>query len=230
VKLLRVLQERRIRRVGATSEIEVDARVITATNQDLEALVASRRFREDLYYRINVIPIHLPPLRERREDIDQLASHFLENFRRIIGKKIESVAPESLEALRVYDWPGNIRELENVIERAVALESSSEITPESLPQEVRSRARRSLPREKTVPEEGFDVETHLESLRRQYMQEAMTRSGGVQSRAAALLGMSFRSFRYFAKKYGLGPHGGEPGGEGEAEEGELEREVETGQV
>src|SRR5437867_1478051 len=167
VKLLRVLQERRIRRVGATSEIEVDARVITATNQDLEALVAAKRFREDLFYRINVIPIHLPPLRERREDIEQLAGHFLENYCRIIGKKIETFAPETLEALRTYDWPGNIRELENVVERAVALESSSRIEPDSLPLEVRTR--RGAAREATVPEEGFDVEVHLESLRRSYM-------------------------------------------------------------
>ena len=239
VKLLRVLQERRIRRVGATSEIEVDARVITATNQDLEALVAAKRFREDLFYRINVIPIHLPPLRERREDIEQLAGHFLENYCRIIGKKhIESVSPEALEALRSYDWPGNIRELENVIERAVALESSHRIEPESLPLEVRSQSRRAAARETVVPEAGFDVEGHLELLRRSYMLDAMDRVGGVQSRAAKLLGMSFRSFRYFAKKYGMAPRGTELVGEGdgigegkpEGQEAEMEREVETGEI
>src|SRR2546428_3536315 len=134
VKLLRVLQERKIRRVGGTEEIEVDVRVLTATNQDLEQLVRERRFREDLYYRIAVIPVRLPALRDRREDIPELANHFLQKYREIIGKKsIEGLSPEALEVLLGYDWPGNIRELENVIERAVALEMGQEIGVDSLP-------------------------------------------------------------------------------------------------
>ncbi len=217
VKLLRVLQERRIRRVGATSEIEVDARVIAATNRDIEAMVAERGFREDLYYRINVIPIHLPPLRERREDIPDLAAHFLSEFCRIIGKRIEDISPDAAEALSAYDWPGNIRELQNVMERAVALEPSATIRPESLPFEVRHPGRRAPAQPGTLPEEGFDLEAHLETLRRDYMTEAMSRCGGVQSRAARLLGMTFRSYRYFAKKYGIGGRdtGGDPGDDAE---------------
>ena len=238
VKLLRVLQERKIRRVGATSEIEVDARVLTATNQDLDAMVAGKRFREDLFYRINVIPIHLPPLRERREDIEILALHFLETYCRIIGKRIETLSPDTLESLRSYHWPGNIRELENVIERAVALEQTGRVEPESLPLEVRSEVRRGPAAEvSAIPEEGFDVEERLESLRKAYMVEAMEKSGGVQSHAARVLGMTFRSFRYFAKKYGLGGRGGDASPEGaegdfveiESEAVPLEREVETGE-
>ena len=228
VKLLRVLQERRIRRVGATSEIEVDARVVTATNQDLDEMVSAKRFREDLFYRINVIPIHLPPLRERREDVELLASHFLETYCRIIGKRIETFSTEAIEALRGYHWPGNIRELENVVERAVALETSGRIEPASLPSEVRSRpARPSADAPAELPEEGFDVEAHLETLRKSYMNEAMARAGGVQSRAARLLGMTFRSFRYFAKKYGLGGRAGE-GGDADFPEGER-AELEGGE-
>jgi two-component system response regulator PilR (NtrC family) len=204
IKLLRVLQERRIRRVGGTEEIDVEVRVITATNQDLERMVMDRQFREDLYYRINVIAIRMPALRERPEDIAALAEHFLEKYRRVVGKAVRGgISKATMESLEACDWPGNVRQLENVIERAVALETSDEIQPESLAPEVRSgRARRGEP-QVTLPAEGFALEPHLEDLRRRYMLEAMERSGGVQTRAAELLGMTFRSFRYFAKKYSL---------------------------
>ncbi len=203
IKLLRVLQERKIRRVGGTEEIEVDVRVITATNQDLEKMVREKRFREDLFYRINVIPIRLPALRQKPEDIPPLAEHFLEKYRRIMGKPIQGISKTAMELLEAYHWPGNVRELENVLERAVALETRDLIQPESLPREVRSG---KIPRgefDVVLPDGGIDLEPHLEDLRRQYMVEAMDRAGGVQTRAAEMLGMTFRSFRYFAKKYGL---------------------------
>jgi two-component system response regulator PilR (NtrC family) len=205
IKLLRVLQERRIRRVGGTEEIHVDARVITASNQDLGKLVREKRFREDLYYRINVIAIHMPTLRERPEDIPALAEHFLIKYRRVIGKAISrGIAKAAMERLEAYDWPGNVRQLENVVERAVALATGEEIGPESLPPEVRTGAPAIGEPDLPLPKEGLDVEMYLESTRRQYMLKAMERTGGVQTRAAELLGMTFRSFRYFAKKYHLG--------------------------
>jgi two-component system response regulator PilR (NtrC family) len=203
IKLLRVLQERKIRRVGGTEEIDVNVRVITATNQDLETMVQEKRFREDLFYRINVIPIHMPALREKPEDIPALAEHFLEKYRVLVGKPIDGIAKSALECLESYHWPGNVRQLENVIERAVALEATDNVQPESLPQEVRRGGEREKSVEISLPDAGVDLDRYMEELRRRYMMEAMERSGGVQTKAAELLGMTFRSFRYFAKKYGL---------------------------
>jgi two-component system response regulator PilR (NtrC family) len=204
IKLLRVLQERTIRRVGGTDEIAVDVRVITATNQDLESMVQEKTFREDLYYRINVIAIRMPALREKPEDIPALAEYFLDKYRTVVGKPVEGgISKAALECLETYAWPGNVRQLENVIERAVALEATDQIMPESLPAEVRNGQRASGEMDVVLPESGIDLETHLEDLRRRYMLEAMDRSGGVQTKAAELLGMTFRSFRYFAKKYEL---------------------------
>jgi two-component system response regulator PilR (NtrC family) len=220
IKLLRVLQERKIRRVGGTEEIPVDVRVITATNQNLEQMVQERNFREDLYYRINVIAIPMPPLREKPEDIAALAEHFLNKYRQVVGKAIEGgIAKSTMECLEAYDWPGNVRQLENVIERAVALETSEEIQPESLPPEVRAGRPSFGQPDVTLPREGFDLEDHLETTRRNYMLEAMQRSGGVQTRAAELLGMTFRSFRYFGKKYNLT---GDAASAGESREEEPE--------
>jgi two-component system response regulator PilR (NtrC family) len=203
IKLLRVLQERKIRRVGGTEEIEVDVRVITATNQDLETMVREKSFREDLYYRINVIPIQMPALREKPEDIPALAEHFLEKYSGRVEKPIVGISKGVMECLESYSWPGNVRELENVIERAVALETSDIIQLESVPREVRSGQQRNGTLDVVLPDSGVDLDRHLEELRRQYMMEAMERTGGVQTRAAEMLGMTFRSFRYFAKKYGL---------------------------
>jgi two-component system response regulator PilR (NtrC family) len=210
IKLLRVLQERRIRRVGGTAEIDVDVRVITATNQNLEDMVREKTFREDLYYRINVIPIRLPALREKPEDIPSLAEHFLEKYTRQVGKQIRGISEAAMECLESYPWPGNVRELENVIERSVALESGDLIQPDSLPREVRSGHSGHGEVEVLLPEAGIDIENHVEEIRRRYMLEAMERTHGVQTRAAEMLGMTFRSFRYFAKKYGL-TSGREPG-------------------
>jgi two-component system response regulator PilR (NtrC family) len=225
IKLLRVLQERKIRRVGGTEEIDVDVRVITATNQDLERMVREKRFREDLFYRINVIPIRMPALREKPEDIPALAEHFLQKYRRQMGKGTTGISKAALECLEAYHWPGNVRELENVLERAVALEAGEVIQPESLPREVRSGKFRRGEVDVVLPESGIDLERHLEELRRQFMIEAMERNGSVQTRAAEILGMTFRSFRYFAKKYGLtvrdSPHGTDAAPDREEEEAWL---------
>jgi two-component system response regulator PilR (NtrC family) len=204
VKLLRVLQERRFRRVGGLEEQQADIRVIAATNQDLTRLVAEGRFREDLFYRINVIPISLPPLRERREDIGLLAEHFLAKYNEQMGKEIAGISRESMALLMEHDWPGNIRELENVVERAVALEATPTILPDSLPPSIRSDVpRRGSATVEALPDTGFDLEAHVKEIERGYIAEALKRAGGVQVKAAELLGMSFRSFRYYVKKYNL---------------------------
>ena len=204
VKLLRVLQERLFRRVGGLEELRADIRVIAATNQDLTQLVKDGRFREDLFYRINVIPIALPPLRERREDIPLLAEHFLAKYSDAMGKQIGAISNEALELLLRHDWPGNIRELENVIERAVALEGTPTILAESLPPSVRAAGPRPAGTiVDSLPTSGFDLESHVQGIERGYIAAALERAGGVQVKAAELLGMSFRSFRYYVKKYNL---------------------------
>jgi two-component system response regulator PilR (NtrC family) len=213
VKLLRVLQDRRFRRLGGTEEVQADIRVIAATNQDLEKNVSEGRFREDLYYRINVIHLHLPPLRERREDVQLLAEHFLAKFSEGNEKPVRSISHEALAVLTAHDWPGNVRELENAIERAVALEQTQVVLPESLPSQVRARSSKGVvvpdvavgARSGGMPElkEGFDLEALGEEFYRHYIALALERTGGVQTRAAEMLGMSFRSFRYYAKKFNL---------------------------
>jgi two-component system response regulator PilR (NtrC family) len=204
VKLLRVLQERRFRRVGGLEELQADIRVIAATNQDLTRLVAEGRFREDLFYRINVIPIALPPLRDRREDIPLLADHFLAKYAEQMGKHVSGVSHAAMQWLVRYGWPGNIRELENVIERAVALEATPTILPDSLPASIRGDAPRAeVAQVDAFPDSGFDLEAHVKAIERGYLAQALQRAGGVQVRAAELLGMSFRSFRYYVKKYNL---------------------------
>jgi two-component system response regulator PilR (NtrC family) len=206
VKLLRVLQERRFRRVGGLEEQVADIRVIAATNQDLTKAVAEGRFREDLYYRINVIPIVLPALRERREDIPLIAEHFLAKYSEQMGKPITGISHDALEMLVSHDWPGNIRELENVLERAVALESTPTILADSLPTAIRGESARAsalAPPADALPASGFDLEAHVKEIEMGYIAEALKRAGGVQVKAAELLGMSFRSFRYYVKKYNL---------------------------
>jgi two-component system response regulator PilR (NtrC family) len=202
VKLLRVLQERRFRRVGGLEELTADIRVIAATNRDLARLVAEGRFREDLYYRVNVIAVPLPPLRERVEDIAPLANHFLAKYAEQMGKRLAGISGEAMSALEAYHWPGNVRELENVIERAAALERSPAVLLESLPASVLAGAAPERP-SAVLPESGFDLEEHVQQVEREYIAQALRRTGGVQVRAADLLGMSFRSFRYYMKKYNL---------------------------
>jgi two-component system, NtrC family, response regulator PilR len=213
VKLLRVLQDRRFRRLGGTEEVQADVRVITATNQDLAKLVNEGRFREDLYYRIHVLNIHLPPLRDRVEDIPLLAEHFLEHFAAQMGKPVRTISGDAMQLLERQAWRGNVRELQNAIERAVALEQTEAILPETLPAEIRrgSGAVRPQPEDKPASdtqalpalEEGFDLEARGEEFYRHYMALALERAGGVQVKAAEMLGMSFRSFRYYAKKFNL---------------------------
>jgi two-component system response regulator PilR (NtrC family) len=203
VKVLRVLQDRRFRRLGGLEEIEADIRIVAATNQDPSKMVADGKFREDLFYRINVIPIHLPPLRERQEDIPLLAEHFLVKYRTQMEKQIAGISGEAMQYLSAYDWPGNIRELENVIEHAVALEQARAILPDSLPAAIRCGTPKSAAGVVGLPDSGFDLEEHVQGIEREYIAQALQKAGGVQVRAAELLGMSFRSFRYYAKKYNL---------------------------
>ncbi len=167
VKLLRVLQERKFRRLGGVEEIEADIRVIAATNQDLGQLVADGRFREDLYYRINVIPVHLPPLRERREDVPLLAEHFLAKYREQMGKPVTGISHDAMTRLEAATWPGNVRELENIIERAVALERTPTILPETLPAHIRGGFRPAAGEASPVdlPDSGFDLEEHVQRIR-----------------------------------------------------------------
>jgi len=204
VKLLRVLQERVIRPVGGTTEIPIDVRLIAATNNDLDRMVADGAFREDLYYRISVIPIAVPPLRERHEDIPLLANHFLKKFVAASGKSIVRIAPQSLDDLQQYEWPGNVRQLENTVERAVALEASDELNVELPAERPKIRVASisgngSIP----IPSEGLDMERYVADLERSMLQTALRQSGGVQTRAAELLRLSYRSFRHLAKKYDI---------------------------
>jgi two-component system response regulator PilR (NtrC family) len=184
-------------------------RVIAATNRNLETEITEGRFREDLYYRLCVIPIHLPPLRERREDIPLLARTFLDRYSKAMTKSIEGIDSEAIRRLEVYDWPGNVRELENTIERAVALETKKQISLEVIPervtsfyQEFRSNGN-SAPKASLIPEEGVDLELHIGATERAYLLAALERAGGVRVRAAELLKMTYRSFRHYAKKHGV---------------------------
>lgn len=202
VKLLRVLQERRVRPVGAHEEIFVDARVIAATNRDLKAMSEEGTFREDLYYRISVIPISLPPLRERKEDIAALVNHFIEKFCIQSGKKL-SISTKAAQILENYAWHGNVRELEHTIERAVALERTDEIQPERLPEHITNYNPERIRSEFDLPDEGINLTSHLENLERTYIVEALKRTGGNQTRAAELLQMQVRSLRHLLDKHSI---------------------------
>jgi two-component system response regulator PilR (NtrC family) len=208
VKLLRVLQERKFRRLGGTEEVDADIRIIAATNRDLSKMVAAGDFREDLYYRINVIPVRLPALRERGQDIPLLAEHFVAKFAEQMKKEVTGISGGALACLRAYGWPGNVRELENAMERAVALERTPAVLPESLPDAVREAANGTGLNGATssnavddLLEAGFDLEQHVQGIEKEYIAEALKRAGGVKKNAAELLGLSFRQFRYLLKKY-----------------------------
>ncbi len=206
VKLLRAIQQKSFRPVGGSEDVTVDVRIICATNKDLEAMAKNGLFREDLFYRLNVIQIRIPPLRERREDIPILAEHFLRKFTVIMGKPIKSVSQEAMRALLAYDYPGNVRELENLIERAVALENQSAILPESLPQKLFMPSGQPTPQTVATTEKSsgpFDLEKGVENFERQHIIKALEETKGVKKKAAALLGISFRSLRYRIEKYGI---------------------------
>jgi two-component system response regulator PilR (NtrC family) len=206
VKLLRVLQERSIRPVGGTQETPIDVRVIAATNKDLKQMIAAGTFREDLYYRVSVIPVLVPPLRERREDVELLASHFLKKYANAAQKSILRIRPESLELLKNFEWPGNVRQLENTIERAVAMETTDELRVELEPDQPRARAAAASSNghhSPAVSAEGVDFEKYVAEIERSLIESALQQSGGVQTRAAELLKVSYRSFRHLLKKYDI---------------------------
>ena len=204
VKLLRVLQERTVRPLGGAVDVPVDVRLIASTNRELAGLVKTGQFREDLYYRVSVVPIHVPPLRERTEDIEPLARHFLQKFALQMGKPLHDFDREAMSALTRYSWPGNVRELGNAVERVVAVNNGQDslVRLEHLPDAVRGF---SLAQEKNIriPEEGIDFESQIATIEKQYLQEALRAAGGVRTRAAELLHVSYRSFRHYAKKYSL---------------------------
>ncbi|MFQ5465153.1 MAG: sigma-54-dependent transcriptional regulator [Thermodesulfobacteriota bacterium] len=218
VKLLRFIQEKSFRRVGGTADINVDIRLIAATNRDIEAEVSSGRFREDLYYRLNVIQIALPALRDRKDDIPLLAKHFLYKYNKALGKDIGRISEQAMGRLVDYDYSGNVRELENIIERAATLEGSGVITPESLPPHLNggggglqgpgpgpASAARTAEADvtTTVPDGGMDLEKTVEDMEKAILSDALKKSGGVKKKAAELLGLSFRSMRYKLSKYDI---------------------------
>lgn len=202
VKLLRVLQERKVRPVGGHDEVQVDARVIAATNRDLSSMIKTGNFREDLFYRISVIPIELPPLRERSEDIPELVTHFLEKFCAQTKRQL-FVTDKAMTMLENYAWPGNVRELEHTIERAVALERTDKIQPENLPAQIINYHPARIASSFILPEEGFDITAHLEHLEKTYLLEALQRTNGNQTRAADILHLSVRSLRHLLDKHGI---------------------------
>ncbi len=204
VKLLRVLQERAVRPLGGSMDIAVDVRLIASTNRDLKKMVANGQFREDFYYRVSVIPIHVPPLRERPSDIEPLARHFLRKFALQMSKPLSDFDPEALAALRRGVWPGNVRELENAVEHAVAVSDGQAgvVKLASLPASVTGIAANDQ-QEIQIPAQGIDLEGHVTEMEKQYLQAALHATGGVRSQAAELLKMSYRSFRHYAKKYGI---------------------------
>jgi two-component system, NtrC family, response regulator PilR len=206
VKLLRAIQEREIRRVGDTRDVKVDVRLIAASNRDLAKAIADGVLREDLYYRLNVIPIHLPPLRARTEDIPLLVAHFIGRVAKDVGKTVAGITAEALAVLERYHWPGNIRELENVIERAIVLGSGDHITQDSLPPHLMQPPERGeFPVD--IPAGGVDLEGLLAAVESRYIRLALDRAGGLQVRAAELLRLSFRQFRYKVHKHGLKSRG-----------------------
>jgi two-component system response regulator PilR (NtrC family) len=207
VKLLRVLQERKVRAVGGANEVAVDVRVLAATNRDVEADVRDGKFRQDLYYRLNVIRIQLPPLRERPGDVSRLAERFVKRFAAELGKDVRGLTADAMRALDGYGFPGNVRELENVMERAVALASGPAIGLGDLPGTVSGLAAQPAPLLADLPPEGCNLDDVIGEVERRLILQALARSGGVRKAAAKLLGVTFRSFRYRLAKHALAPEG-----------------------
>jgi transcriptional regulator with PAS, ATPase and Fis domain len=200
-KLLRVLEERSFRRVGGTKDVQVDVRIVSATNKDLLAAIEDKSFRNDLYYRIQVIPIFLPPLRERRDDIMPLVQHFISHFNREFGKNVKSVSKMAEKFLVEYNWPGNIRELKNIIERAIILENEETMLLEHLPQEMvaKTGGPGTGPLSLRLPPEGIDIE----DVERELIRQSLEVSEGNQSKAAKKLNLGIDAFRYRMKKFGF---------------------------
>jgi len=201
VKLLRVLQENEFRRVGGTKSLQVDVRVLAATNRRLEEAVAQGTFREDLYYRFNVIRIDLPSLRQRREDIPVLIDYFWERFTGRSGVKVDE---DAMRRLIDYHWPGNIRELENVIERATVLGTADHITFDCLPPNLITGVAGAVSPLTDIPDAGMDLDAYLGEIEKEILLKALAKTDGVRKGAAELLGITFRSIRYRLAKYGMG--------------------------
>jgi two-component system response regulator PilR (NtrC family) len=199
VKLLRAIQERRIRAVGETEDVDLDVRLVAATNRDLAAEVRAGKFREDLYYRLNVVQIRVPPLRERREDVLPLADHFLRRFAAEHARPVPRLSADAKRRLSEYWFPGNVRELENLIERAVALSNGDEVTVDALPAVLRGTGAHALSPEGPLPE-GFSLEAYLAQIERELIDRALSEAGGVKKDASAKLGLTFRQFRHRVKK------------------------------
>jgi len=206
VRILRAIQEKTVRRVGGTEDVKVEVRIIAATNRDLEHMVQQGTFRQDLYYRLNVINIRTPALRERRDDIPLLAVHFLQKYSERFGKAIQTISKEAMDLLKKYDFPGNVRELENIMERTVALESGATVLPESLPQFVNTPTGRKMVSSDgiEITDEGIDLQKVLDQLEKELLVKAIHQASGVKKRAAKLLGITFRSMRYRVEKFSLG--------------------------
>jgi two-component system response regulator PilR (NtrC family) len=221
VKLLRVLQERKVRSVGAAAEVSIDVRVLGATNRNVEDMVKAGTFRQDLYYRLNVIRIEVPPLRERRTDVGELANHFLARCAAEHRKEIRGFTPDALRAFDGYAFPGNVRELENIIERAVALASSPVIGLGDLPREISGASAQATPALSELPAEGCNLDEVLGEMERRILLQALERSGGVRTNAAKLLGVTLRSLRYRLQKHALDV------GDPERSSGKLEAAEET---
>jgi two-component system, NtrC family, response regulator PilR len=201
--LLRVLQERKVKPVGSTQEVSFHARIVAATNKSLDAEVKAGRFREDLFYRLNVITIDLPPLRKRPEDIPNLASYFLSNVAEDLGRPNLTFTASALELLKGYPFPGNVRQLQNIVERAATLSETDELGPTTLPPSLRGEQPTPPPAGDVTLPKGFSLERHLDEAERKYLVTALARAEGVKTKAAELLGLSFRSFRYRLAKHGL---------------------------
>lgn len=203
VRLLRVLQEKKVKPVGGVEEISVDVRIVAATNRDLKKEVDEGRFREDLFYRLSIIPIELPPLRERGHDVRLLLEHFVRHYAEELGVPVQGINGAAMAILMDYDYPGNVRELQNIIERAVTLEMGELISPDALPKHLTQKPTTALPSTFEVPETGLNLEKTLENIEKQYLESALAHTGGNKTEAAKLLHISFRSFRYRLQKLGL---------------------------
>jgi DNA-binding NtrC family response regulator len=197
--LLRVLENGTFRRIGGTTDIKVDVRIISATNKDLNDEIAAGRFREDLFYRLNVVPVVMPPLRERKEDIPLLITHFLNRT----SDSPKKITPEAMRLLIDYTWKGNVRELENVIERVVLLTEKEEITSSNLPPELIAQGRAEVKSVAELTGDGIDLEQLIVDIEKKYLLQALEKTEGIKTDAAKLLGLSFRSFRHRLQKYGI---------------------------
>ena len=202
VKLLRAIQERQVRRVGDVRDVDVDVRLIAASNRNVERAVAEGMLREDLFYRLNVIPIHLPPLRERRDDIPLLVAHFIDKVAAAQRKPVRQITAAAMALLEAHPWPGNIRELENAVERAMVLGTGEAIDVDALPAEIRQPPSLDLP-PVDLPADGLDLEATLARIEQRYIEMALQRTRGIQTKAAELLGVSFRQFRYKVRKHSV---------------------------